>query len=166
MHGFVEVDRGLLRLVQCEVADRAREQRSGLLRLKTVRCGEVIDRQLMLLLGLVKQTAAEQRLRVVGIEPDRLVEFGQRLLGFPGASQRLACRVWVWASLTLTSEVAFGAGVLSGAGESESRLIEQPHSAMAAASGAAARRKRENPHTGRRARSAIDEPLTGLTPHC
>ena len=58
------------------------------------------------------------------------------------------------------------AGVLSGADDSESRLIEQPHSAMAAASGAAARQKRKNPQTGRQARSAIDEPLTGLTPHC
>ena len=34
LHGLVEVGRGFLRLVQCEIADRAREQRPGLLRLR------------------------------------------------------------------------------------------------------------------------------------
>ena len=59
LHGFVEVDRGFLRLVQREITDRAREQRPGLLRLKTVRRREVVDRELVLLLALVKQAAAE-----------------------------------------------------------------------------------------------------------
>jgi hypothetical protein len=46
----------------------------------------------MLPFALIKQAAIVQRFGVMRIDGDRLVELGQRLLGFSGLCQRLGTR--------------------------------------------------------------------------
>jgi hypothetical protein len=93
LHGLVEIGGGLLDLLQRKVAERAAEQRLGLLRRQAIRRREIVDRQLMLFFALIEQAAVVQGLRVVRIESDRLVELCERLLGFSGSCQRASPRV-------------------------------------------------------------------------
>ena len=79
-------------LVDGEVAGGARQQRFDPLRRQAVGRGEIRDRLLVLLVGLIDQSAAIQRLHVVGIECERAVEFRQRLFGLAGLGERLAAR--------------------------------------------------------------------------
>ena len=54
---------------------------------------EVVDRELMLLFALIEQATIVQRLGMVRIDGDRLVELRQRLCGISGLSQRLGERL-------------------------------------------------------------------------
>src|ERR1700730_12730979 len=47
----------------------------------------------MLLVALIKQAAVVQRVGVVRIERDRVIELGKRLVGFSGSYQRLAAQI-------------------------------------------------------------------------
>ena len=65
----------------------------------SARCGvrplaerEVVDRELMLPFALIEQAAVVQRLGMMRIDGDRLVEFGQCLFDFSGFRQRLGAR--------------------------------------------------------------------------
>ena len=55
MHRLVEIGGGLLDLLQRKVAERAAEQRLGLLRRQAIRRREIVDRQLMLFFALIEQ---------------------------------------------------------------------------------------------------------------
>src|SRR6185312_17282791 len=92
LHGFIEIGSGFLGLVDGEVTGRARQQRLGPLRRQAVGRGEIRDRLLVLLVGLINQPAAIQRRHVVGVEWERAVELGQRLFGLAGLGERLAAR--------------------------------------------------------------------------
>ncbi|GAA0005200.1 hypothetical protein BRDID11002_52030 [Bradyrhizobium diazoefficiens] len=75
---LVEIGRRLLDLAEGEMADGAAEQGLGLLRVEPARGGEIGDGEIVLVVALVDQRAAIERLRVVGIESDRAIEFVER----------------------------------------------------------------------------------------
>src|SRR3954447_6609731 len=81
---LIQIGRGLLGLAEGEITGGAAEQRLDLLRVKAARGTEIGDGEVVLVLALVDQGAAIERLRIVGIEPDRVIEFierGRRLAG-------------------------------------------------------------------------------------
>src|SRR6202035_375754 len=86
LHRLVKIGGRLFGLVQSEVAERAAEQRLGLPRPQTTRCGKIVDRELVLLLALIEQAAIVIRLSVIGTKADRLVEILKR---FPRLVPRL-----------------------------------------------------------------------------
>src|SRR5437762_11117127 len=81
LHRLVEVGGGLLGFADGEVAERAAEQRLGLLRRQAVGRGEILDGEFMLLFALVEQGAIVIGLGIVGAKADRLVEILQRFAG-------------------------------------------------------------------------------------
>ena len=81
MDGVVEIGGGFLGLVGGEVAQRAGQQRFGQLRRKTVRRGEIGDREFVLFFALIEQAAIVIGLGFVGTKRNGLVEIFQRLRG-------------------------------------------------------------------------------------
>ncbi len=79
LHGRVEIARGRARIVDGEIAERARDQRLRLLRIERDRGREIVDRELMLALALIEEATVVIGLRVVGPDRDRLVEVVERV---------------------------------------------------------------------------------------
>src|SRR5258708_11661048 len=92
LHRLVEVGGGFLGLVEREVTGRTAQQRLSPLRCQAIGGGEILDRLLVLVFALIDQAAAVQRLRVVGVERERAIEFREGFLGLAGFGQNLAVR--------------------------------------------------------------------------
>ena len=107
LHRLVEIGSGFLRLVDGEVAGCTRQQRLDPLRRQAIGRGEIRDRLLMLLVGLIDQAAAVQGRDVVGIEYERAVEFRERFFGLAGFGERLAaCSVALCVADALSADRA------------------------------------------------------------
>src|SRR5258708_22367367 len=92
LHRLSEVGGGFLGLVEREVTGRTAQQRLSPLRGQAIGGGEILDCLLVLLFALIDQAAAVQRLRAVGVERERAIEFREGFLGLAGFGQNLAVR--------------------------------------------------------------------------
>src|SRR5208282_6694564 len=79
LHGLVEIARRRLGVADCQVAERARHPRLGLLRGQPNGRREVVDSNLVLMLALIEQAAIVVGLRIVRLERDHFVEVAERL---------------------------------------------------------------------------------------
>jgi len=132
LRGLVEVGGGFLDLVECEVTDSTAQQRFGPLRRQAVRCRKIIDRKLVLLCTLIEQAAVVQALGIVGIDRDALSNSASASSVLPDRASAWPRIVEACASSTLVAvEAAFDVVSLSGSGDRDPRLIEQPPIAIA-----------------------------------
>jgi hypothetical protein len=92
LYRLVEIGDRFLGLVECEVTVGAGQQRLGFLWRQAIGRGEILDRLLMLFLGLTDQAAPVERPHIVGIKRERALEFGERFFVVAGFGENLAVR--------------------------------------------------------------------------